>query len=52
MARMASARPSSAFPPRAPRTDTAGLSADDSAVDRPGPAAPLEYRSEENEDAS
>jgi hypothetical protein len=35
----------------AAQVDTAGLSEADAASDRPGPAAPLEYPSEENEDA-
>ncbi len=34
-----------------PRADTAGLTPADAESDRPGPAAPLEYPSEENDDA-
>jgi NADH-quinone oxidoreductase subunit E len=39
------------LPTDAPRADTAGLGEADAASDRPGPAAPLEYPSDENEDA-
>jgi NADH-quinone oxidoreductase subunit E len=35
-----------------PQTDTAGLTGADASSDRPGPPAPLEYPSDENEDAS
>jgi NADH-quinone oxidoreductase subunit E len=35
-----------------PKADTAGLTGADARSDRPGPPAPLEYPSEENEDAS
>ncbi|HEX8977100.1 MAG TPA: NAD(P)H-dependent oxidoreductase subunit E [Solirubrobacteraceae bacterium] len=38
-------------PAATPRADTAGLDPADAAADRPGPAAPLEYPAEENEDA-
>jgi NADH-quinone oxidoreductase subunit E len=38
-------------PADVPQTDTAGLTAADAGSDRPGPAAPLEYPSDENEDA-
>jgi hypothetical protein len=38
-------------PADTPRTDTAGLTPTDAESDRPGPPAPLEYPSEENEDA-
>jgi hypothetical protein len=38
-------------PPDTPRVDTAGLTPADAEADRPGPSAPLEYPSEENEDA-
>jgi NADH-quinone oxidoreductase subunit E len=39
-------------PSDTPQADTAGLSEADAASDRPGPSAPLEYPSEQNEDAS
>jgi NADH-quinone oxidoreductase subunit E len=39
-------------PADTPSADTAGLTGAEAASDRPGPAAPLEYPSEENEDAS
>jgi NADH-quinone oxidoreductase subunit E len=39
-------------PADTPQGDTAGLSAADAASDRPGPPAPLEYPSDEIEDAS
>jgi NADH-quinone oxidoreductase subunit E len=38
-------------PSDTPQADTAGLTAADAEADRPGPSAPLEYPSEENEDA-
>jgi NADH:ubiquinone oxidoreductase subunit E len=38
-------------PPDTSQADTAGLTPADAEADRPGPAAPLEYPSEENEDA-
>ena len=39
-------------PSDTPKADTAGLTAADAGSDRPGPPAPLEYPSDENEDAS
>ena len=44
--------PEFGVPAATPRADTAGLGPADAASDRPGPAAPLEYPSEENPDAS